>query len=135
MHHFLTLCVRFGRVRSGSDEVDEPKPVRLDRIAPDLAMVHLDRHKIKWEDLQKEEGKPMGEGGFAAVYRGTYLGEPVAIKELKSADVEGFATLGINVDAESRRLTFEEFRHEVWIMRCDTHTHDTHRTHARTQSH
>jgi hypothetical protein len=45
-----------------NDEVGEPKPVRLDRIAPDLAMVHLDRHKIKWSDLEREETKVIGVG-------------------------------------------------------------------------
>jgi hypothetical protein len=36
--------------------------VRLDHIAPDLAMVHLDRHKIKWSDLEKEETQVIGVG-------------------------------------------------------------------------
>ncbi len=42
----------------------DPKPVRLDHIAPDLAMVHLDRHRIDWADLIKSDGdnKPMAEG-------------------------------------------------------------------------
>jgi len=39
----------------------ELKPVRLDHIAPDLAMVHLDRHKIKWSDLEMEP-QTIGEG-------------------------------------------------------------------------
>lgn len=38
-----------------------PKPVRLDHIAPDLAMVHLDQHKLEWSDLEKEE-EPVAEG-------------------------------------------------------------------------
>jgi hypothetical protein len=42
----------------------DPKPVRLDHIAPDLAMVHLDRHRIDWADLVKSDSdnKPMAEG-------------------------------------------------------------------------
>ena len=36
--------------------------MRLDHIAPDLAMVHLDRHKIKWSDLEKEETQVIGVG-------------------------------------------------------------------------
>jgi hypothetical protein len=58
----------------------------------------------------------------------------VAIKELKSAEVEGFDTLGLNIDAESRRLTFEEFRHEVWIMRYTLLLHHAHYVHMHTRS-
>jgi len=36
--------------------------VRLDKLAPDLAMVNLGGHKLKIQDLQKEE-TPIGEGG------------------------------------------------------------------------
>ncbi len=51
------------------------------------------------------------------MYRGTYLGAAVAIKELKGSAVSEFdLTAGVSVDDEARRLTFEEFRHEVWIM-------------------
>lgn len=39
----------------------EPKPIRLDLLAPDLAMVHLSSHKIKKSDLRKEP-VPLGEG-------------------------------------------------------------------------
>jgi hypothetical protein len=39
----------------------EPTSVRLDSAAPDLAMVHLDNHKIAFVDLTKEE-TPIGEG-------------------------------------------------------------------------
>jgi len=47
------------------------------------------------------------------------MDEPVAIKQLKAleAEVWGDATGAENMSAESRRLTFEGFRHEVWIMR------------------
>jgi hypothetical protein len=91
--------------------------------APDLAMVHLDRHRIAFSELDKQE-PPIGEGGFATVFKGTYKGEVVAIKQLRAAAVDAFAeSLGGDgddsggVDEEARRLTYEEFRHEVWIMR------------------
>jgi hypothetical protein len=50
------LCIRF----AGAENA-EPKPVRLDLLAPDLAMVHLGSHKIKMRDLHKDE-VPIGEG-------------------------------------------------------------------------
>jgi hypothetical protein len=66
VHSLMFVCMRVLWVCvTVNDEVGEPKPVRLDRIAPDLAMVHLDRHKIKWEDLHKNEDKPMAEGTLA----------------------------------------------------------------------
>jgi hypothetical protein len=39
----------------------EPPAVRLDAAAPDLAMVHLDSHKIAFCELEKEE-PPIGQG-------------------------------------------------------------------------
>lgn len=44
-------------VANGTD----PKPVRLDQLAPDLAMVNLSSHKIKWRELHKDP-TPLGEG-------------------------------------------------------------------------
>jgi len=40
---------------------EERRPVRLDKLAPDLAMLNLSSHKLRNGDLQKE-GKPIGEG-------------------------------------------------------------------------
>jgi len=91
---------------------EDRRPVRLDKLAPDLAMVNLGGHKLKIQDLQKEE-TPIGEGGFAIVYKGTWRGQPVAIKELKRAALPSFND---GDDMASQRKAFEEFRHEVWIM-------------------
>ncbi len=96
--------------------------MRLDTAAPDLAMVHLDSHKIAFGELDKQE-PPIGEGGYATVYKGTYKGDVVAIKQLRPAAVDAFEESpggdggSLDEEAESRRLTYEEFRHEVWIMR------------------
>jgi hypothetical protein len=43
------------------DKSAEPTAVRLDSAAPDLAMVHLDSHKIAFCELEKEE-PPIGHG-------------------------------------------------------------------------
>jgi len=55
------------------------------------------------------------------VYRGKYLGQPVAIKQLKINEMN---EAGINEEDEERRRAFEEFRHEVWIMRCPPRSSD-----------
>jgi hypothetical protein len=77
-------------------------------------------------------------GGYAVVYKGVWHGQAVAIKELKPAAVSPFE--GDDEDRDSQRKAFEEFRHEVWIMRCasypcppHTGTHDATRT--RTTAH
>lgn len=50
------------------------------------------------------------------MYKGTWRGELVAIKELKQAEL-AFGGLSDEEDALARRNAYEEFRHEVWIMR------------------
>jgi len=52
-------------------------------------------------------------GGYAVVYKGTWRGQRVAIKELKLHDP---FSLGQGTYM-AQRNAFEEFRHEVWIMR------------------
>jgi hypothetical protein len=154
-----------------------PTAVRLDSAAPDLAMAHLDSHKIAYSELEKHD-PPIGEGttlpppksaclcfltfslcvcvscvpcvcacdlgGFATVYKGTYKGDVVAIKVLRSGGADAFSqkpddsnysssgsggssayntrtssssSSDAEFEAHQRRLTYEEFRHEVWIMR------------------
>jgi len=113
-------------------------PVRLDTAAPDLAMVHLNRHKINYCELEKDETQ-IGQGtcilpppadkhsvlrcwllqtgGFAIVYKGTYKGEEVAIKILRNNTVDYLECLSKAERDQTCRSVFEEFRQEVWIMR------------------
>jgi hypothetical protein len=44
-------------------------------------------------------------GGYATVYKGTYKGDAVAIKQLQQTALC------------ASRMNHEDFRHEVWIMR------------------
>lgn len=73
---------------------------------------------------------PLYPGGFATVYRGKYKDTLVAIKQLKSGAPQaeermpGSDDLGSDLSKEEKEardtdklLSFEEFRHEVWIMR------------------
>jgi hypothetical protein len=78
-------------------------PVRIALLAPDLAMSHLHSARVKYEDMQF--GRPLGEGAYSLVYQGTFKdGSEVAIKKLKNP-----------------LRSFEEFRREIWMMRCHTY--------------
>lgn len=45
-------------------------------------MQHLAASRISYSDLTRED--VVGEGGYATIYRGTYMGCKVAVKELKN---------------------------------------------------
>eukprot|EP01105_Mastigella_eilhardi_P027516 TRINITY_DN851_c0_g1_i1.p1 TRINITY_DN851_c0_g1~~TRINITY_DN851_c0_g1_i1.p1 ORF type:complete len:1985 (+),score=446.84 TRINITY_DN851_c0_g1_i1:529-5955(+) len=64
--------------------------VRIAELAPELSLQH--HHLLKHEDVTRD--KLLGEGGFGRVYRGTWAGNDVAVKELiidsGSEDFEAF---------------------------------------------
>jgi len=127
-------------------------PVRLDTIVPDIAMVHLEDHRVEHSELVQEE--EIGQGGYATVYKGRLKDETVAIKVLnfQLASDDDFLSyappplytphthhthrhtaavlpvVSLRREREKQdtfRKTFEEFRHEVWIMRYHQYTHYT----------
>lgn len=84
-------------------------PVRIDNLAPDLALLSESARVFSEQELQL--GKELGRGAFATVLRGQLpTGEPVACKKLifdKSAEETGETTFSD---------VFTEFRREVWLM-------------------
>lgn len=81
--------------------------VPLDRLVPDLVMSDLEMFHADYSDIVKEVELARSSNGI--VYRGTYLGETVAIKEL-SVRLAGDGL----VDAVASEY-FADFRHEVWV--------------------
>lgn len=73
------------------------KPVRIDKLAPDLAMADIADRKVDYSQITIE--RELGEGSFAKVFKGTYRGAVVAIKQIKK-------------EAQD----FGEFRRELWAM-------------------
>lgn len=86
------------------------RPVRIDLIAPDVVMADVDHLPI--EKIQITQNEPLGEGGFAVVYKGTYEDKDVAIKVIKMQE-DGFD--GTESD-QALRERFADFRHEVSLM-------------------
>jgi len=84
-------------------------PVRIDNLAPDLALLTNSAKVFSEQELNV--GKELGRGGFAIVLKGTLpSGEPVACKKLifdKTQEETGETTFSD---------VFTEFRREVWLM-------------------
>ena len=84
------------------------RPVRIDLIAPDVALA--DAEHLLRSDI--ELGTQLGEGSFAIVYRGKLKEEEVAIKVIKMQNDNDD-----NMDTdEILRNRFAEFRREVSLM-------------------
>lgn len=84
-------------------------PVRIDNLAPDLALLTNSARIFSEQELKL--GKELGRGAFGVVLRGTLpSGEPVACKKPifdKAAEENGETTFSD---------VFTEFRREVWLM-------------------
>jgi len=83
--------------------------VELAKIAPDVALSDLQVPKVPYEELQGM--KQIGEGGFALVYKATWQGKPVAVKQMTLERMDDFTCEPVSV-----LQIFSEFRREVWLM-------------------
>lgn len=81
--------------------------VPLDSLVPDLVMSDLEMFHAEYSDIIKE--KQLAQSSNGIVYKGTYDGETVAIKELTVR----LSSEGV-VDSAASEV-FADFRHEVWV--------------------
>ncbi|GAM22640.1 hypothetical protein SAMD00019534_058150 [Acytostelium subglobosum LB1] len=91
--------------------------VRTDSLVPDLSMLQSHTNRITKSEVQAilDEGKMIGQGGTAKVYKGMYHGEVVACKVLN--------TRGDDERVTEREISkaFAEFRRECWVMSTINH--------------
>lgn len=76
--------------------------VRLDRIAPDVALTDFEGNRIPFSDLALAE-HPLAKGSYGEIFRATYKNSVVAVKRLMCDPLE-------------LQRIFGAFRREVWIM-------------------
>lgn len=90
-----------GNVRMIDCLAEEPFPIRLDRIVPDIAMADFDGSQVNYKDIVIE--RTLGKGSFGVIYLAKWKGETVAVKQLK-------------VESDMALEAYAEFRKEVWLM-------------------
>lgn len=83
----------------------QPATVSLEALVPDLSLKEYEKHKIDYEEIEREERK-LAEGAYGLLYRGKWRGETVAVKVLRTDEVV----------LSERVAIFQEFRKEVSIM-------------------
>lgn len=86
-------------------EKDHDHLVKMEQIAPDIAMVDFEGKRIDF-DREVTINEEIGKGAFGVVYKGIYNKEVVAIKKL---------LLNGKSEEETKDI-YDEFRKEVWIM-------------------
>ena len=108
-------------------------PVRIDQLAPDIALVDVQKYLLSESDLIL--GEQLGIGSFATVYKGNFkepregvdINLPVAIKKIRlgGGDKNGTRTIDDDttfegdddeVDTEEIVEKFQELRREVMLM-------------------
>eukprot|EP01102_Stenamoeba_stenopodia_P020233 TRINITY_DN7810_c0_g1_i1.p1 TRINITY_DN7810_c0_g1~~TRINITY_DN7810_c0_g1_i1.p1 ORF type:complete len:751 (-),score=131.19 TRINITY_DN7810_c0_g1_i1:100-2352(-) len=78
-------------------------PIRIDQLAPDIALFDLSNLRVDYPDIELLE--ELGKGSFGVVHRGLWKGSEVAVKKIIFSDQ----------NEEEREKQFNEFRQEVWI--------------------
>lgn len=109
-------------------------PVRLDKVAPDIALAAIADKKIDYKQIQLTGF--IDEGGFAVVYAGKYNGVDVAVKLLKTSLIgdgkedprssvpSGSPTSSVRDSSTTTETPTddygnsirEELRKEIWVM-------------------
>jgi Ran GTPase-activating protein (RanGAP) involved in mRNA processing and transport/GTPase SAR1 family protein len=108
----FVLCHRYYE-SDGHGDVSRGTPVRVDMLAPDLA---INAAGCRIEEHELAMGDKLGQGGFASVFRATWRDMPVAAKVLLTADGDGSASLGMIAPHQSVVESFDEFQREAWLM-------------------
>lgn len=116
---------------NGEENIESTK-VPLEKLTPDFKLVYLTEAQIPFGDLVMD--KEIGVGGFAVVYKGTYKGEPIAIKQLRigssddTGDQAASVTSALETDPEKKKAeqdaisaeeytrAFNEFRKEAFML-------------------
>jgi len=126
---FMTCAIMFAG--DDGEKIQEFK-IPLEKITPDFRLVYIKGQQLKYSELTIE--KQIGVGGFAVVYKGTYHGETIAIKQLhvgqdqdpeESVSPEGpesvpdlskKSTDMDSVSTEDYTKAFNEFRKEAFML-------------------
>lgn len=81
----------------------KPKAIKVDWLAPDIAMTTFSGQKIEFKDIILDDN--IGEGGYASVFKGTWNNSLVAVKQIKL----------VNIVNKNDNI-FADFRREVQLM-------------------
>jgi len=109
-HVFSITDVEAGLAKSKETlDCSQGHQVALTKLAPDIALSDLQVPKVPYEDLK--DMKQIGEGGFALVYKATWKGQMVAVKQMTLERMDDFTCEPVSI-----LQIFSEFRREVWLM-------------------
>eukprot|EP01125_Pyxidicula_operculata_P010105 TRINITY_DN3328_c1_g4_i3.p1 TRINITY_DN3328_c1_g4~~TRINITY_DN3328_c1_g4_i3.p1 ORF type:complete len:2281 (+),score=534.60 TRINITY_DN3328_c1_g4_i3:9-6851(+) len=85
--------------------------IEISVIAPDIALSYYNGRRISYDEINSQESPlvEIAEGGFAKVYKGTYMDTPIAAKKLKTGNSQQYSK------------AFKEFRQEINIQSRMSH--------------
>lgn len=105
--NYASLSTRNSRPEDGQTHYSAVRAsVRLDNSAVYGTSVDPEAKKVEWEIeySELEMDTKIGEGAYGAVFKGTYLSTPVAVKQIKE-------------NATQNDKFVEEFRKEAQLMK------------------
>jgi serine/threonine-protein kinase CTR1 len=108
-------------VMAGHSEISIPghptETVRLDHVAPDLALLAHSARVYSASELDLANALELGKGGFGVVLKAALDGKSVAVKKLKSREEDEI------MGKPNSDVVFTEFRREAWLMARLVHPH------------
>lgn len=127
----MTCSIMF--VSPTGEEKIESTDIPIEKLTPDFKLIYLTEAQLQYSDLEID--KEIGVGGFAVVYKGTYKGEQIAVKQLRigapvdeSGEPAASVTSALETDPEKKKAeldaisaeeysrAFNEFRKEAFML-------------------